>query len=369
MATITYTVTVATGTNFYSANANKFFINGTVSPVLQLQEGNTYIFNQDANSNTGHPLRFSTTANGTFGTPPGGTAGTGVEYTTGVTTSGVPGTATAYTQIVVAPVRTVGAPTLFYYCSNHSGMGNQARTPSTSSGTNTFDPAIDDIIEEAFERTNIRGTRTGYQLRSARRSLNIMFKEWENRGVHLWKVKYAQIPLILGQAEYSYATDSINFPNDLSQILEATYRNNSTTTNPQDTSLTQISRSQYKLTQGTPSQYYIDRKINPSIFLYATPSSSVSSTTTPANFQFCFYYMAKIENPGSYTNSSDVVDRFYPCMMSGLAYYLSMKYSPIRTPELERIYETEMARALDADNQGTSTFISPQTFYGDGVMS
>jgi hypothetical protein len=336
MATITYTVTVATGTNFYSANVNKFFINGTVSPVLQLQEGNTYIFNQDAGSNAGHPLRFSTTANGTFGTPPGGT--------------------------------------LFYYCSNHSGMGNQARTPSTSSGTNTFDPAIDDIIEEAFERTNIRGTRTGYQLRSARRSLNIMFKEWENRGVHLWKVKYAQIPLILGQAEYSYATDSINFPNDLSQILEATYRNNSTTTNPQDTSLTQISRSQYsatpnKLTQGTPSQYYIDRKINPSIFLYATPSSSVSSTTTPANFQFCFYYMAKIENPGSYTNSSDVVDRFYPCMMSGLAYYLSMKYSPIRTPELERIYETEMARALDADNQGTSTFISPQTFYGDGVMS
>ena len=372
MATITYTVTVATGTNFYSANANKFFINGTVSPVLQLQEGNTYIFNQDANSNTGHPLRFSTTANGTFGTPPGGTAGTGVEYTTGVTTSGVPGTATAYTQIVVAPVRTVGAPTLFYYCSNHSGMGNQARTPSASSGTNTFDPAIDDIIEEAFERTNIRGTRTGYQLRSARRSLNIMFKEWENRGVHLWKVKYAQIPLILGQAEYSYATDSINFPNDLSQILEATYRNNSTTTNPQDTSLTQISRSQYsatpnKLTQGTPSQYYIDRKINPSIFLYATPSSSVSSTTTPANFQFCFYYMAKIENPGSYTNSSDVVDRFYPCMMSGLAYYLSQKVSPERSGELERRYESEMLRALDADNQGTSTFISPQTFYGDGL--
>ena len=374
MATITYTVTVATGTNFYSANVNKFFINGTVSPVLQLQEGNTYIFNQDAGSNAGHPLRFSTTANGTFGTPPGGTAGTGVEYTTGVTTSGVPGTATAYTQIVVAPVRTVGAPTLFYYCSNHSGMGNQARTPTASSGTNTFNPAIDDIIEEAFERTNIRGTRTGYQLRSARRSLNIMFQEWENRGVHLWKVKLAQIPLILGQAEYSYSTDSINFPNDMSQILEAYYRNNSTTTAPQDISLTSLSRSQYnatpnKLTQGTPSQYYVDRKINPSIFLYATPSSSVSSTTTPSSFQFCFYYLSKIQNPGAYTNVSDVVNRFYPCMMSGLAYYLSMKFSPERTLDLERIYESEMLRALDADNQGTSTFISPQNFYGDGVLS
>jgi hypothetical protein len=374
MATITYTVTVATGTNQYSANANKFYINGTVSPVIKLQEGNTYIFNQDAGSNAGHPLRFSATANGTWGTPPGGTAGTGVEYTTGVTTSGTPGTATAYTQIVVGPVQTVGAPTLFYYCSNHSGMGNTALTVSPTSGTNRFNPAIDDIIEEAFERTNIRGTRTGYQLRSARRSLNIMFKEWENRGVHLWKVRYAQIPLVRGQAEYSFATDSINFPNDLSQILEATYRNNTTTTNPQDTNMSQLSRSQYsatpnKLTQGTPSQYYIDRKINPSIFLYATPSASVSSTSTPSNFQFCFYYMAQIENPGSYTNTSDVVDRFYPCMMSGLAYYLSMKYSPIRTPELERIYETEMARALDADNQGTSVFISPATFYGDGVSS
>ena len=201
-----------------------------------------------------------------------------------------------------------------------------------------------------------------------------MFKEWENRGVHLWKVKFAEIPLIEGQAEYSYATDSINFPSDLSQILEAFYRNNTTTTNPQDTSLTQISRSQYsatpnKLTKGTPSQYYIDRKIDPSIFLYTTPSSSVSNTTTPSSHQFCFYYMAQIDNPGSYTNTSDVVDRFYPCMMSGLAYYLSMKYSPARTPELQRIYESEFLRALDADNQGTSTFISPQTFYGDGVMS
>ena len=70
---------------------------------------------------------------------------------------------------------------------------------------------------------------------------------------------------------------------------------------------------------------------------------------------------------GAYTNTSDVVNRFYPCMMSGLAYYLSMKYSPAMSQELERRYESELLRALDADNQGTSTFISPQTFYGDGV--
>ena len=368
MATITYTVTVATGTNQYSANQNKYYINGTVSPTIQLQEGNTYIFDTSDSTNLTHGFAFSTNPNNS----------PAAAYTTGVTTTGVSGNAGSNTTIIVGNTTTTAdqtVPPLFYYCTAHAGMGGSAPTITQSSGiTNRFNPAIDDIIEEAFERTNIRGTRTGYQLRSARRSLNIMFQEWENRGVHLWKVKLAKVPLILGQAEYSFATDSINFPSDISDTLEAFYRNNSTTTAPQDIALTQISRSQYnatpnKLTQGTPSQYYVERKINPSIFLYATPNSRVSSTTTPSSFQFCFYYLSKIENPGAYTNVSDVVNRFYPCMMSGLAYYLSMKFSPERTLDLERIYESEMLRALDADNQGTSTFISPQTFYGDGVMS
>ena len=125
----------------------------------------------------------------------------------------------------------------------------------------------------------------------------------------------------------------------------------------QDIALTKIDRSAYsatpnKLAKGTPSQYYVERKLNPSIFLYTTPSSSVSSTTTPSNFQFCFYYLAKIQDAGSYNYTSDIVNRFYPCMMSGLAYYLSQKYSPERSQELERRYESELLRALDADNQG-----------------
>jgi len=155
-------------------------------------------------------------------------------------------------------------------------------------------------------------------------------------------------------------------------VLEAYYRNNSDTGAPSDVALTKIDRSAYsqtpnKLTKGTPSQYYVQRGVNPSVFLYATPSSSVSSTTTPSNFQFCFYYMAKIQDVGGYNNTSDIVNRFYPCMISGLAYYLSQKVSPEMSGELERRYESEMLRALDADNQGTSSFISPQTFYGDGV--
>jgi len=361
MATITYTVTVATGTTQYGTG-NRYYINGELAPVLYLQEGNTYIFDQSDNTNDTHQLAFSTNPNNS----------PTASYTTGVTSTGTPGTSGAKTTIVVAPVKRTGAPVLFYYCTVHAGMGNAAQTIPPTSETTEYNPQIDDIIEEAFERTGVMGTRTGYQLRSARRSLNIMFQEWGNRGVHLWKVKLAKIPLVEGQAEYNFAADSTNFPQDIDSVLEAYYRNNSTTTAPVDVSLTKIDRSAYsatpnKLTKGTPSQYYVERKLNPSVFLYATPSSSVSSTTTPTSFQFCFYYLSKIQDVGAYNNTSDVVNRFYPCMMSGLAYYLSLKYSPDMSQELERRYESELLRALDADNQGTSTFISPQTFYGDGV--
>ena len=364
MATITYTVTVASGTTQYGTG-NRFYINGELAPILYLDEGNTYIFDQSDSSNASggvHQIAFSTNPNNS----------PAASYTTGVTSTGTPGTSGAKTTFVVAPVKKTGAPVLFYYCTNHSGMGNSIQTIAPTSGEAEFNPQIDEIIEEAFERTGVQGTRTGYQLKSARRSLNIMFQEWANRGVHLWKVKLAKVPLVEGQAEYNFASDSENFPQDIDSVLEAYYRNNSDATAPQDIALTKIDRSAYsatpnKLAKGTPSQYYVERKLNPSIFLYTTPSSSVSDSTTPSNFQFCFYYLAKIQDAGSYNFTTDIVNRFYPCMMSGLAYYLSQKYSPTMSQELERRYESELLRALDADNQGTSTFISPQTFYGDGV--
>ena len=198
-----------------------------------------------------------------------------------------------------------------------------------TSGTTTFDLTIDDIIEEAYERTGVRGTRTGYQLKNARRSLNILFAEWGNRGIHLWKIKQATIPLVEGQAEYNYASDNTNFPQDINDVLEAFVRDNTTATAPVDTTLTKIDRSAYaalpnKLSKGTPSQYYVDRQTAPSVYLYQTPSSAFSGS----NYQLKFYYIARIEDSGAYTNTADVAYRFIPCMIAGLAYYLAMKNSP-----------------------------------------
>jgi len=237
-----------------------------------------------------------------------------------------------------------------------------------TSGTTDFNLEIDEIIEEALERAGIGGSRTGYHLRSARRSLNILLSEWGNRGIHLWKVKLATVPLVLGQAEYNYANDSSNFPNDINDVLEAYVRNNTTATAPVDTTLTKIDRSTYaslpnKLSQGTPSQYYVQRTTSPSVFLYITPGSSFSGS----NYQLKFYYLARIEDVGVYTNTADVVYRFIPCLTSGLAYYLSIKHSPEKTEQLRLFYEDELQRALTEDGQRTSLFISPQTFYGDGV--
>ena len=127
MATITFTVTVASGTNAFGT-ANKFYINGEVSPVLFLKEGDTYIFDQSDTSNANNPFLFSSTKDGT------NTTG-GANYTTGVTVTGTPGQAGAKVTIIVAPVRTVGAPVLFYYSTALAGMGNSAQTTSPTSGT------------------------------------------------------------------------------------------------------------------------------------------------------------------------------------------------------------------------------------------
>jgi len=227
-----------------------------------------------------------------------------------------------------------------------------------TSGTTAFDLNIDDIIEEAYERCGIR-TNSGQDLRSARRSLNLLLSEWGNRGVHLWKVKLQEQLLVNGTATY-------DAPSDCNDILEA-YVSTNTGISPSitDVSLTKIDRSAYaalpnKGSTGQPSQYFINRQITPTITLYLTPDASTYTYVK-------YYYIGRIEDAGAYTNQANVVYRFLPCMCAGLAYYLSMKKAPQLTQQLRLVYEDELQRALTEDGQRTSVYISPQTFYGDGV--
>ena len=224
-----------------------------------------------------------------------------------------------------------------------------------TSGTTSFNLSIDEIVEEAYERIGIR-INSGYDIKSARRSLNILFSEWGNRGVHLWKVELDQVALVQGQANYTVNTD-------VSDVLEAYISSTSgtpgTTTN--DLSLSKIDRSTYaalpnKGTQGQPSQYYVDRQTTPVIYLYQTPDLST--------YTYLKYYVIKrIEDSGAYTNTADVAYRFIPCMCAGLAYYLAIKRSPQRAELLKLAYEDEMKRALDEDGSRTSLYISPQSYF------
>ncbi len=218
-----------------------------------------------------------------------------------------------------------------------------------TSGTTTFDLQIDDIVDEAYERCGI-GTEAGFDLKKARVSLNILFSEWGNRGIHLWKVALQSTNLVAG-------TTSYNTPSDCGDVLEAVVRD----TSGNDVSLTKISRSQYsaipnKSDQGSPSQYYVDRQVNPVIYLYQTPDAVTYTSLR-------FYYVKRIQDAGAYTNTADVPYRFLPCMVSGLAYYLSFKYAPTRTEQLKMYYEDELLRAIDEDGQRTSLYISPQSYY------
>ena len=223
-----------------------------------------------------------------------------------------------------------------------------------TSGTTAFDLDIDEIISEGYERCGI-STNSGYDLRSARRSLNLLFAEWGNRGIHLWKVNLNTLTLVAGQAEYSTATG-------VNDVLEAFISSTASNTGERtDVSLTKIDRSAYaalpnKGSQGQPSQYYVERKTSPKIFLYITPDAQTFT-------HLKYYSINRIEDAGSYTNEADVAYRFLPCMCAGLAYYLSMKKNPQLTQQNKLIYEDELRRALEEDGQRASTFIAPQSFY------
>jgi len=237
---------------------------------------------------------------------------------------------------------------------------------NTTSGTATFDKtfAIDEIIEESYERLGMQGV-SGNQLRSARRSLNIMFQEWGNRGLHYWEVANNSFTLVDGQAVYTMFRSTGDGTSDatavygVDDVLEAVYRNASNVDSP----LTKVNRSTYqglsnKTSEGTPTQYFVQRFIDKvTVTLYLTPGSS------QAGHKVNYYYVKRIQDVGNYTNATDVPYRFVPCMASGLAYYLSQKFKPELTQNMKLMYEDELQRALAEDGSSSSSFITPKTYY------
>jgi len=217
----------------------------------------------------------------------------------------------------------------------------------TTSGSRDFNLDVGEIIEEAYERCGLE-VRTGYDARTARRSLNLMFADWANRGLNLWTVKQGTITLTAGQAQETLTDDVVD-------LLEVTLRRSGT-----DYEVERISRGEYatlpnKTTQGRPSQYYFDRQIDPVINLWTVPENSTD--------QLIYYYVRRIEDADALVNTTDMPFRFYPCMVAGLAYYMAMKRAPERVQLLKSVYEEEFQRAADEDEGRTPLKLQPSLSY------
>jgi hypothetical protein len=218
----------------------------------------------------------------------------------------------------------------------------------TTSSSRDFDLDVAEIIEEAYERCGLE-VRTGYDARTARRSMNLMFADWANRGLNLWTVTQATLSLVSGTAAYSLASN-------YTDLLEVVVRNSSSV----DTSLSKMSRSEYlaipnKTNTGRPTQYFYNRQVTPSITLWPTPNDSTDTLV--------YYYVNRIQDVDALQNTTDAPFRFLPCMVAGLAYYIAIKKAPERVQMLKSIYEEEFQRAADEDEDRVSLKLQPGMDY------
>ena len=217
----------------------------------------------------------------------------------------------------------------------------------TTSGSRDFNLDVGEIIEEAYERCGLE-VRTGYDARTARRSLNLMFADWANRGLNLWTVTQTTQALTQGTSTYTLAADVVD-------ILEMVLRRDGT-----DYEVERISRGEYltfpnKTAQGRPSQFYFDRQIQPVITLWQPPENSTDILV--------FYYVRRIQDADTLVNTTDMPFRFYPCMVAGLAYYLAMKRAPERMQILKAVYEEEFMRAAEEDEDRVPLKLQPSAQY------
>ena len=217
---------------------------------------------------------------------------------------------------------------------------------AVSDSTN-FELDVAEYIEEAFERCGLE-VRTGYDLKSAKRSLNLMLAEWANRGLNQWTITQTTQALTSGTATYNLNTNVID-------ILSVVVRRSST-----DFAMERISRSTYlgiptKSTTGRPNQFFLDRQITPVLKIWPTPENSTDT--------IIFDALTRMDDADTFINTMDMPFRFFPCLAAGLAYYISMKRAPNRTQMLKAVYEEEFQRAMTEDRDRASFNVVPQYEY------
>jgi hypothetical protein len=224
----------------------------------------------------------------------------------------------------------------------------------TTSGTATFNLDIADLVEEAFERCGSE-LRTGYDLRTARRSLNLLTVEWANRGINLWTIEQGEIPMVTGQSTYDIPADTI----DLMDMVIRT----GTGQNQTDINISRIAEPTYatipnKNATGRPIQVWIQRlRDNPKVTVWPTPNEPGSQYT------FVYWRLRRIQDASGSTQTMDIPFRFLNCMVAGLAYYLSMKLGtvdPGRRGELKMDYEQQLQMAQDEDREKAPIRLVPR---------
>jgi len=234
----------------------------------------------------------------------------------------------------------------------------------TTSGTSSFNLDFTEIAEEAWERAG-REMRTGYDLRTARRSMNLMTIEWQNRGINMWTIDEGSIDLVTGVDEYTLPADTID-------LLDHTVRTGEGNVSTQyDLSITRISSSTYstipnKLQQGRPIQVWIRRlRDAPTIVVWPIPDQGVVGDPY---YVFKYWRMRRIEDAGAGVQTADVNFRFLPALTAGLAYYIAMKVPELieRIPMLKQAYDEQFNLAAGEDREKAAIRFIPRRSYSGG---
>ena len=230
-----------------------------------------------------------------------------------------------------------------------------------TSGVSNFNLDLTEIVEEAFERVGSE-RRTGYDLRTARRSMNLMFADWANRGLNMFTYEQGSIPLVAGTATY-------NLPADTVDLLEHVIRTGAGSASTQaDLTITRISVSTYatipnKLQQARPIQVWIERLNTPRITVWPVPDDSQPYT-------FVYWRLRRIQNAGDGVNTMDMPFRFLPCMVAGLAYYLALKVpgGTERLAVLKQQYDEAWEAASTEDREKAAVrFVPRRQYLGSGT--